>query len=127
MQKLQEKTTYKKHSKDELEEMLETSQDDYRDYKDTAKISKLRDASNKLVAIAEGLASNKEGKEVKTYGEFQHTFNKHYENADLTANLDTLHVFFYSGLGYEQSAQSIEYLYNKSKKEIRNLVEQENE
>jgi hypothetical protein len=109
-------------TKKDIEEMLSTSESDYKDYLKDKKISKLRDAVNKLYAVAENITEAKTGKPVKNYGEFRHNFLKEFNDNDLLVDLGTLHTFFYNGLGYEQKTKDIEYLYGKSKKKLRNLM-----
>ena len=113
------------YTKDELEEMLEASQHDFDMWHKTEKVAYLRDAANKLVAVAENLTANKLGKQITNWGEFWANFDK-ISNDQLIRNyLKDLHVFFYEGLVYDETLKEVEYKYNKVKKFFRNAVEKE--
>ena len=113
------------YTREELAEMLEASKSDYEKWKETSKLAYLKDASNKLVAIAEDLLSNKLDRDIKNYGEFRANFDKLSKNTTMKEYLHSLHVFFYEGLPYDTTAQDIEYIYHKAYKFFRNLVEEE--
>jgi hypothetical protein len=113
------------YTKEELEEMLEASQNDFKMWNETSKLAYLKDAANKLVAIAEDITSNKIGKDVKNWGEFKSTFKREFNREDVYNDLYALHRFFYEGLGYDQTEKDIEYIYHKTKKFFRNVVEKE--
>ena len=110
------------YTKTELEEMLEASQHDFDMWHKTTKVAYLRDAANKMVAIAENITSNKIKKDIKNWGEFKREFN----NKEILDDLYSLHRFFYEGLGYDQTEKDIEYTYYKVRKFFRNLLAKEN-
>ena len=113
------------YTKEELEEMLGASKSDYEKWKETSKLAYLRDASNKLVAIAENLLSNKLDRDMKNYGEFRANFDKLSKDTIMKEYLHSLHVFFYEGLSYDTTTKDIEYIYHKTYKFFRNLVGEE--
>ncbi len=113
------------YTKEELEEMLEASKSDYEKWEETTKLAYLKDASNKLVAIAEDLLSNKLDRNIKNYGEFRANFDKLSKDTTMKEYLHSLHVFFYEGLSYDTTIKDIEYIYHKTYKFFRNLVEKE--
>ena len=112
------------YTKEELAEMLDASQHDFDMWRQTKKEAYLKDASNKLVAVAENLTSNKIKKDIKNWGEFKAAFAREYAKVEVLSDLYTLHRFFYEGLGYDQTEKDIEYVYHKTKKFFRNLVEE---
>lgn len=105
-----------------LEEMLSVSRDDFRNWEKTKKLSYLRDAANKLVGVAENMTSARLLKAIDNWGEFRHCFLKEYKDQDMLLRLETLHKFFYQGLGYDEPTQSIEYNYHKAYKFLQNNV-----
>lgn len=108
--------------KETLNEMLTVSYEDYKNWEKSHKLSYLRDAANKLVAVAENLTSTKLLKPISNYGEFRHCFLQEYKNHELFLKLDMLHKFFYEGIGYEGTPKDIEYTYHKARKELMTLV-----
>ncbi|MGI0141682.1 MAG: hypothetical protein ACREBF_03485 [Candidatus Micrarchaeales archaeon] len=110
------------YSKNELEEMLKASEDDFKSYERNKNVSKLRDAVNKLYAIAQNITSNKIKHGIENYGEFRSNFLKEFKDHDLISSLGILHRFFYTGLGYEQSVKDIEYEYHEAKKKIKTMI-----
>ena len=55
-------------------EMLETSQEDLKEYYSSMRISRLRDASNKLLGALEEFTASKKGKLFHSYSEFKKCF-----------------------------------------------------
>ena len=113
------------YTKEELEEMLEASSNDFEMWEKTKKLAYLKDAANKLVAIAEDITSNRMGKDVKNWGEFSSAFKREFNNENVYNDLYALHRFFYEGLGYDQTEKDVEYTYHKTKRFFRNLVKKE--
>ena len=120
----------KLHTKESLIEMLDTSEADYKDYlKDTNNISRLRDASNKLVAVAEDLTENMTNSRIDGYGDWRKKFSqlknlslKGQERELLLARLDSLHIFFYEGLLQDIGKEAIVYNYNWCRKKLYRLI-----
>lgn len=102
--------------------MLDISYADFRLWKGTKKLARLRDATNKLVAVAENLTSNKANMPIENWGQFRHIFLKEFKDQELLIKLYDLHRFFYQGLGYEGDVRNIEYNYTKGRKALRTMV-----
>ena len=100
--------------------MVEASQHDFDMWKKTTKEAYLKDAANKMVAIAENITSNRIKKDIKNWGEFKAAFTREFGNGEVLDNLYSLHRFFYEGLGYDQTEKDIEYMYYKVKKFSKN-------
>ena len=111
--------------KEELGEVLKDSQHDFDMWKQTKKESYLKDASNKLIAVAEDLASNKIKKDIKNWGEFKVAFAKEYAKPEILSDLRALHRFFYEDLEYDQTEKDIEYIYHRAKTFFRDLLAKE--
>lgn len=108
------------HEKKDIEDMLNVSYEDFKKWENTGKQKDayLRDAANKLVGAAEGMASNLLERPVTNYGEFERVFKSRLKAQELFSKLDKLHVFFYNGLLQEQSYAEMEYTYHKARKEL---------
>ncbi len=110
------------YDKEDLEEMLEISTEDFKNWKTRRKVACLRDASNKLIAVAENLTTNKIQKRIRNWGEFRRHFLEEYKDQELLNRLSELHRFFYEDLGYDESYSDVEYRYHKAFKALRTLV-----
>jgi deoxyxylulose-5-phosphate synthase len=111
------------YRKEELTAMLEASQHDFEMWETSAKQAYLKDAANKLVALAENITANKIKKDIRNWGEFKSAFLREFNKPEMLSDLYILHRFFYEGLGYDETEKDIEYTYHKVKKFFRNLVE----
>ena len=111
--------------KETLEEMLTASYEDFKKWEaDKKKLSYLRDASNKLVAVAENVTSSRLLTPIANWGEFAPLFKKEFKNELMYEYLKDLHKFFYQGAGYDENIKEIEYEYHKARKFFRNLVKE---
>jgi len=110
------------YTKEELEEMLEVGEADFRKWRETKKVAYLRDASNKLIAIAENLTAYKTGKKILNWGDFRSSFLKEFKDRRLMDYLYDLHRFFYEGRSYDERIVDIEYKYHITHKELRSLI-----
>lgn len=115
------------YTKDTLEDMLEAAKTNYEKWEKTRKMAYLRDAANKLVAIAENMVANKINRDIKGYGEFRSNFNKFSNDELIKEYLNDLHIFFYEGLEYDQTVEDIEYKYHKAYKFLRSKIKGFNE
>ncbi|MDE1762324.1 MAG: hypothetical protein KGH78_03995 [Candidatus Micrarchaeota archaeon] len=113
---------YKEMPMETIVDMLKVSEADFKRHKDHPNVNYLRNAANKLIAIAENLTENRIGRKLYGYGDFETNFKRHFKDSELFSKLDKLHVFFYTGLLQDQSFSEIEFTYGTAKKRLRNLI-----
>ena len=122
-----------KMNKESVNEMLNTSLEDIREYDasvraGTPKLSRLRDGANKLLGALEEFTAYKKSNLFRGYSDFERNFLSlkigisYEQKRNLLNDLKTLHIFFYYGLVANTTASDIKYIYNKSYKVIKMIV-----
>jgi hypothetical protein len=107
-------------NKDSINEMLNTSLEDYKEFETKGKLSRLRDGANKLLGVLEEYTAYKTGHIFEDYRDFRRTFLDSRvrlsldQKRDLLNDIRSLHIFFYYGLIEGETVDNIKYIYTKS-------------
>jgi len=118
---IQNKTHWKEIYQQDIEEKLRVSYDEYLLYKKTNEVVYLQQAGNKLFSIVENYLMLKYKSKVNTLEDIWVLINNNDSDAYLLSESTRLHYFYYENITSDDP-KSIEYIYKKLYKKLKNRI-----